>query len=562
MQASPGKILLLVIALGAYLFAGYLSISTLSPTYDEPFHLTAGYIILEDQDYQYQGLWHPPLAEMTAASALYSISSEKKPSLETSQPRGSQAENYIVSDAFLYENLLDADQMIRAGRILNWLVFLSVLLVSLWATARLLDPQASIWAVLLLLVEPNLLAHGTLITTDFSNAALGLAAFCSLAWYVRKQNSARAALVGLTWAAGWLCKYTAALIFAPLLIWLFLEQKRLRIHVYWKRHLLVASVCFALVFAAVFQLSSPLIFFKGFANTLVSAVHGRENFFMGQHSSAGWWLFFPTALLLKIPLTILAAAMFGYLLAFLHWRKTRDRTIVFLFVVPLFLLLMAAQSRIQGGLRYVLPVVPFLLVMAGYLFARLSESIRGAWLVCILSILTAGASSYRVTPWYLSYYNTLVRSPEQGYQYFTDSNTDWGQALGKLAAYVHGINVSSLYLSYFGTARPEYYGLKYIPIAFSSDIPRSKVPGSDPTKERRILLAVSATNYQHTFGEDKTIWSFLRDRTAIRTFGYSIFLYDLTDDPEALSTLAELLRRDERTEAASSLENYITENFN
>ena len=561
MQISFGKIFLLLASLGVYLSAGYWSINTLSPTYDEAFHLTAGYIMLEDQDYQYQGLWHPPLAEMVAASGLYSIDSSKNPTLDTSQPRDRQKENYIVADAFLYENNLDAEQMIRAGRIVHWLVFLPLLLLSLWSCARLLSPEASFWAVLLLMVEPNLLAHGTLITTDFSNAVLSLAGFTAFAWYVRCQETKRAALVGATWSLGWLSKYTAVATYAPLAIWGWLERSRLRIHVFRRRHILAALLLFILPFVVVFQFNSPLIFFKGFGNTLVSAMYGRENFFMGQHSREGWWLFFPASLALKLPLTILATSISGYFLAFMHWRKTRDRTIVFLLFAPAFLLLLACQSKIQGGLRYVLPVIPFLLVMGGYALARIANASRIGGLVCMLTVATAGASAYRVAPWFISYYNAIVPDPEKGYEYFTDSNTDWGEGLGSLANYVIGMNVSSIYLSYFGTARPEYYGLGYIPVAFSSDIPRQETPGASPTSERRLLLAVSATNYQHTFGEDKTIWNFLRSRTPIAKFGYSIFLYDITDDSDALRRLLKLLQQGNQHDQAEKLESYLDQTW-
>lgn len=548
-------------AFAAYFYSGYQSIQTLAPTYDEPFHLAAGYIILQEHDFDYQGLWHPPLAEIAAAAPLFLMPKGERPTLETSQTRLQQKENYIVADSFLYENTVEADRMIHAGRAAHWLLFLPVLIVAVWTCAKRISPACAPWALLLLLVEPNLLAHGTLITTDFSVAAFGLAAFSAAAWYIEKQTTTRASLLGLCCALGWLCKYTAAVLYLPLIIWFALEQKKLLRHVYWRRHLAAALGFFLLPFAIVYRSAGPLIFIKGFANTFVSALHGRENFFLGEHSTDGWWLYFPASIVFKTPVTLLAAAAIGTVLALRLWRISRDRALLFLFVVPLFLVVVASQSRIQAGLRYILPVFPFIAVIGGYGLSRIADSIRGATFVCVLSLGAAAASVYRCSPWFLSYYNTLTPGPRSGHRYFTDSNTDWGQGLKVLADFVNGLNVSSIYLSYFGVADLRYYGIDYVPVAFASEVPRTAGSAANPAQERRILLAVSATNYQHTFGADKAIWDFLRPIEPTAELAYSIFLYDLTDNQAALRSLASLLERDGQPDQAQRLRDRIAARF-
>src|SRR6266498_5706938 len=56
--------------IGAHVYLGLGSIRQFAPTYDEPVHLTAGYVYWKTGDYRFNGYHHPPLAEMWAAFPL------------------------------------------------------------------------------------------------------------------------------------------------------------------------------------------------------------------------------------------------------------------------------------------------------------------------------------------------------------------------------------------------------------------------------------------------------------------------------------------------------------
>ena len=49
---------------------GYQTIKVISPTFDEPVHLAAGYSYLKADDYRYNSQDHPPFAKMVAAIPL------------------------------------------------------------------------------------------------------------------------------------------------------------------------------------------------------------------------------------------------------------------------------------------------------------------------------------------------------------------------------------------------------------------------------------------------------------------------------------------------------------
>jgi hypothetical protein len=87
-----------------------------------------------------------------------------------------------------------------------------------------------------------------------------------------------------------------------------------------------------------------------------------------------------------------------------------------------------------------------------------------------------------------------------------------------------------IYLSYFGTALPSYYRIRYQDVASKGTLgppPPEKVPADAPRK----ILAISVYNLQ--------LFRWLWARRPIAKIGYSIFVYDLTDDPEGLMRLEE-----------------------
>ena len=99
-------------------------------------------------------------------------------------------------------------------------------------------------------------------------------------------------------------------------------------------------------------------------------------------------------------------------------------------------------------------------------------------------------------------------------------------------------NLPIIYLSYFGTASPTYYGIRYqyVPGGWPSESPPAdKVPaGAD-----RKILAISVCNLQDIWTRDNPLFHWLWMRQPVATIGYSIFVYDLTHDREGLAKLEE-----------------------
>src|SRR5207244_13556396 len=204
-----------------------------------------------------------------------------------------------------------------------------------------------------------------------------------------------------------------------------------------------------------------------------------------------------------------------------------------------------AATRVNLGLRYILPVYPFLFVLA----ARVGTIASAQALTNILVRLGAFAavgltavSSLMVAPHQLAYFNELIGGPDQGHRYLSDSNLDWGQNLKGLKSFMDREGIPVVYLSYFGTAPPSGWGIRYqfLP-GWVENIQDPDLKVQVP-KDGRQILAISVVNLQGIyFGDRLYRYHWLQDyRKPLTTIGHSIYVYDLTDDADAHLHLGEI----------------------
>jgi hypothetical protein len=133
-----------------------------------------------------------------------------------------------------------------------------------------------------------------------------------------------------------------------------------------------------------------------------------------------------------------------------------------------------------------------------------------------------------------------VGGPDRGYYYLSDSNLDWGQDLKGLKAYMEREKLPIIYLSYFGTAPPDYYGIRYQYIAGKGTLEWPPPSNKVPADAARKILAISVYNLQDVSRPNDPLFRWLWVREPMAKIGYSIFVYDLTNDPEGLIKLEEI----------------------
>jgi hypothetical protein len=102
---------------------------------------------------------------------------------------------------------------------------------------------------------------------------------------------------------------------------------------------------------------------------------------------------------------------------------------------PVAYLLLMSLNAPALGVRYALPVLPFMLLLAAYGGAQLRQLRRGAALISLGLALQLGSFIVAVQNTPLSFFNGLFCFTGDHIPCLDDSNLDWGQALPDLARY-------------------------------------------------------------------------------------------------------------------------------
>ena len=556
--------ILALAALVFHLFEGFAFINSASPTYDETVHLASGYSYLATGRYAMNIMDHPPLSEMLSALPLLSL----RPQAFTGHPYFASRMPYHYGDLFLFHNSVGPARLLNSARRFTFLLWTALLAWFLWLFAsRLESPAAGCLSLAVFGLMPAFISNNALITTDSAAAVFYFASF-ALAWRftalapVEKEGRGRkvlayldagklalwAALAGLAAGLALVSKFSMFII--PPLVAAFWIGDNLR----WPRLKFSRLLAYLALYFAVCLLTVLLVYkldiglyFEGLSETLRRLDKGRSSFAMGRYALEGVWWYFPAALAVKTPLLVLFGAAAGIWLALKNFRKDY----LWLLLPPAVYFAVSLTAKVQIGYRHILPVMPFMAVLAGLALARLLRVNKGAWLVGGLLALTA-VSVGRAHPFHLAYFNEFAGGPANGYKLFVDSNLDWGQDLGGVAEHLRGRGNPPVILAYFGVARPESYGMGYVPLGIVSNVELTGT-GADVCAMKETLLAVSATNLQGTYYADKETFAWLKARRPAFTAGYSIFLYDLTGDKDGLEKLAALFDREGRNAEADCL---------
>ena len=253
---------------------------------------------------------------------------------------------------------------------------------------------------------------------------------------------------------------------------------------------------------------------------------GRPAYLFGEYSRFGWWYYFPVAIVLKTPVTLLSLFAVG-IVALRRRRELFDLDHGAFVVVPILVFLLAAMAAsLNIGVRHVLPVFPFMIVIA----AAGAETILASYPTRIVPIVAAVALSAALEfawayPSTLAFFNVLAGGPHNGYRALADSNVDWGQALKPLAAWMQANGVKRINLAYFGTADPSYYGMS-VRYTWGTIMPEVS-PAAQTAPDLPGYVAVSATLLDGVpFEADKRdFYKPLRDSQPAADIGGSIKVY-------------------------------------
>lgn len=540
-----------------------------SATFDEPVHLTTGYAMLTLHDYRIHPE-SPPLLPKWAALPLLVTSNVR---LVTDSIHWQTADYWNFSDQFLYKQN-DADRLLYRGRFMIMLLgILLGCLVFFWARELYGFGVASV-VLALYMVEPNILAHAGLVTTD-----LGVTCFIFGALYFLWRTARRLSVgnvIGFAtfFALAQISKFSAVLLLPVAVLLLSLRacqtaawqttvngatglsSKLAKARAALCVMVLVFALSYATVWAAYgfryaptastedggshFQtiektahnlpgLSTvinwadrhrllPNACAQGFLQQMAET-QNYPAYLAGSFSNDGWWYYFPVAFLLKTPITLIVLFLGGILSCFRN-RNAFLQDDVYILLLPAVCLAAASATGVDVGLRYILPVYPFVLLAAGKAVAKIQDWIGRRWLIVLIAPALVELAT--VYPHYLAFFNGFIGGPQNGHRFLVDSNVDWGQDLKLLKRWMDAYGVRHINLAYFGTADPAYYGINCtrLPSAFLAPalVQKPQLPG---------YVAVSVTNLHGALlrGRLRSFYWPLLDEKPVAVIGYSIYVY-------------------------------------
>jgi hypothetical protein len=187
----------------------------------------------------------------------------------------------------------------------------------------------------------------------------------------------------------------------------------------------------------------------------------------GQLRRTGWWYYYLLALVYKVPEgTWLLVGLSVAILAVVRRSRERWADEIALWTVPLVVLVsMSFFTDINLGLRYVLPIAPYVFIATGKV-APWVLGLPGWWKRLMGSVIVGSlgltiASCLWIYPSYLAYFNWVSGGPDRQPARLIDSNLDWGQDLVGLQAWCkRTIPGQPIGLAYFGQINPSIFPMR------------------------------------------------------------------------------------------------------
>lgn len=590
-QRAPRYIKLAVPALlVVFAVQAMLSMRNKSVTVDELMYIAAGYYHLRTGDFS-MNMTNPSLMKLVSALPLLTLDL-RLPEISSNPADWSIIEQWQYARVFLYENTRDADTILFLARLpIVGVALVLGFYVFIWSR-QLYGPLAALLALTMFAFSPNLLAHARLATLDLGLTALMLICSYYFWQYMRAPAAGRLVLCGVLLGLALLAKTTAFFLIPAFAIYglhavlsrngrglyerlPFVRRRdgisgrtRHVVSLSWSA-LIIAGVSLLTLNAGYFfqdtfqpissdrshetiyqrlpvdnalmrsvvdaALETPLPLPQPFIAVLRSqfSITNRQDivFFAGETSRTGWWWLMIVSYVLKTPIP---ALLLLTLTLFTLVNRRNDAEWLLVAVIGIVVFVFSYVSSINVGLRYILPIIPFVHILVSRLLALGWARRRTPAVVLSALMLWYIIGTVRVYPHYLAYFNEAIGGPSNGHKYLVDSNLDWGQDLKGLKHYMDRHGISKIQLAYFGSADARHYGIDYDYLPSVGLAPNQagqrwwfEYSADNPAQPeiRPGLLAASATLLRGRFlpGVYQWLWEY----EPIDQVGHSILIYDI-----------------------------------
>jgi hypothetical protein len=416
---------------------------------------------------------------------------------------------YHYAQQFFWNSGNDPEQLAFFGRLPAVLFVLLLVLVTYLFLLRAFGNPAALIGAALVAFLPDVLAHGGVAYNDLPLALCYLLAIWALDTVVRAPRWQSALFAGATVGLAFGVKISAVALGPTAVLLVALQAaERGRDAEWWKRILgasVIAAFAAYLTLALIYGGDFGLEQFRYALDSKfrhVTGGHGASGFLLGQSSPEGFWFFFPVAFLFKTSAALHLLALIA-LVAALRTERPALRSLALhpLRAPDIGAAVFGAAlltSSLNIGFRYALPVLPLLCILiatgVAHMWRAGSKQLRGVIAVLLAWMIIAPLTYY---PNFLAYVSEYGPGRNLGHEVLVDSSLDWGQGLLQLRDYLNEHNIDRVYLSYFGSGRPDGYGIDYVPL--HSFFPLSGSTIAKPNAGPPTHIVISATNLRGVY---------------------------------------------------------------
>jgi hypothetical protein len=359
---------------------------------------------------------------------------------------------------------------------------------------RFLGEAAACLATTACALDPSLIANSAVATVDTLYALATLLTLGAVLWMAERPSVARGAAVGSALGLAFAVKFSAFLL-VPAVALFPLLIPRMRQRLLTRRAAAGAAAAgFAMlvVIGAAYRfrdvgaelndigwrsapflrlqalmphlrLPVPADFATGFDILAVAVDKDYPVVLLGRSHPRGVWYYFLVVWLLKEPVLLLAAQVYGLGRTVANRTLWTDPTLAFLGAnLALGLAYFSLLFATQVGLRFVLMCLPMAALIASAGLAPLAGTARGRAGVVVVALL-ALAENLPYLGNHLAFTNAAVWPKREAFRLLTNANIDWGQNDEKIAGWLAGSGLGGAALNpYHALPGENVFDLNYL----------------------------------------------------------------------------------------------------
>lgn len=493
-QAGSQKILfaiLTVLLFAVFAFQLVYHAVRTSPTVDEPFHILAGHRHWQCGDFGINPE-HPPLLKLLATAPL-NFRGLSEPPWECGSKFTSKFEGFSYGSTFVVEN--GVDNTVISTRLAASLMSMLLALLVFLAAWEMFGRWEALTALALVAFEPNLIAHGSIVTTDMAISATAFGAVYALYRFGKEETWSRFLVAGIAVGLMLAAKHSAVvfvgILFALLLAdTLFFRQETRLVNRVLRRTAAFAGIfliglailwsSYGFRYRAISNKTAPTISVANYirensrpesSNLFPARITGAishtgifpESYVLGMADVISWssrntvlfnrnypagnWLFFPVSLAVKTNIALVILAPLGLIFLFFTRKKWREG--MFLLIPAIVFFIFASLSSFTNGVRHILPIYGFLIVLASAAAIWLCRKFNAFRYVCVALLVFNAAAAVRTAPRYLAFANDLWGGAQNTHGIFRGSNVDTGQSMKFVSEYLASNNIKDCWITSF-----------------------------------------------------------------------------------------------------------------